>query len=114
MESKFVKLGTHVIPHDARHALLAHTVEQLASIKAQIAALREQEDQLKQILIDSGESAVDSVMHRATISDTKPRDKVDWQSIAMKFNPSRQLIRAYTSEGERYYQVRIYARKTSK
>jgi hypothetical protein len=39
---------------------------------------------------------------------------VDWESIAMKFNPSRQLIRAYTSEGASYYQVRIYARKTSK
>jgi len=32
----------------------------------------------------------------------------------MKFNPSRQLIRAYTSEGEGYYQVRVYSRKTSK
>jgi hypothetical protein len=103
-----------VIPHDARHALLAHTVDRLAQLKAQIAELREQEAQLKEILIASGESAIDSVMYRATISDTKPRDKVDWESIAMKFNPSRQLIRAYTSEGEGYYQVRVYSRKTSK
>jgi hypothetical protein len=103
-----------VIPHDARHALLAHTVDRLAQLKAQIAELREQEAELKEILIDSGESAIDSVMYRATISDTKPRAKVDWESIAMKFNPSRQLIRAYTSEGEGYYQVRVYSRKTSK
>jgi hypothetical protein len=103
-----------VIQHDARHALLAHTVDRLAQLKAQIAELREQEAQLKEILIASGESAIDSVMYRATISDTKPRDKVDWESIAMKFNPSRQLIRAYTSEGEGYYQVRVYSRKTSK
>jgi hypothetical protein len=103
-----------VIPHDARHALLAHTVDRLAQLKAQIAELREQEAQLKEILIASGESAIDSVMYRATISDTKPRDKVDWESIAMKFNPSRQLIRAYTTEGEGYYQVRVYSRKTSK
>jgi hypothetical protein len=103
-----------VIPHDARHALLAHTVDRLAQLKAQIAELREQEAELKEILIASGESAIDSVMYRATISDTKPRDKVDWESIAMKFNPSRQLIRAYTSEGEGYYQVRVYSRKTSK
>ncbi len=103
-----------VIQHDARHALLAHTVDRLAQLKAQIAALREQEAELKEILIDSGESAIDSVMYRATISDTKPRDKVDWEAIAMKFNPSRQLIRAYTTEGEGYYQVRVYSRKTSK
>jgi hypothetical protein len=103
-----------VIQHDARHALLAHTVDRLAQLKAQIAELREQEAELKEILIASGESAIDSVMYRATISDTKPRDKVDWESIAMKFNPSRQLIRAYTSEGEGYYQVRVYSRKTSK
>lgn len=103
-----------LLPHDARHALLAHTVDQLASIKAQIAALREQETTLKEALISSGESAVDSVMYRATISDTKPRDQVNWEAIAMKFNPSRQLIRAYTTEGVGYFQVRVYARKTSK
>ena len=102
------------IPHDARIALLQCTVDQLADVKAQIAKLREQENVLKETLICSGESAVDSDAYRATITDTKPRDTTDWEAIAMKFNPSRQLIRAHTNTGESYFQVRVYARKTSK
>lgn len=105
---------TITIPHDSRIALLQCTVDQLAAVKAQIADLREQENVLKEVLICSGESAVDSAAYRATITDTKPRDTTDWEAIAMKFNPSRQLIRAHTSTGESYFQVRVYARKTSK
>lgn len=102
------------IVHDARHALLAHTVERIAQIKAQIAELRLQEDELKQILIDSGEAAIDSPNYRATICDCAGKEKTDWEAIAMRFNPSRQLIRANTQLGERYIQVRVYGRKTSK
>ena len=102
------------IPHDARHALLAHTVDRLAQVKAQIAALREHEDELKQILIDSGESAIDGTNHRATISDMAGKEIVDWRAIAERFNPSRQLIRANTTQGERYFQIRVFGRKTSK
>lgn len=101
------------IPHDARHALLAHTVDRIAQIKAQIAELRAAEEELKQILIDSGESAVDSTMYRATISECTTREKIDWQAIAIRFNPSRQLIRRHTSPSEKYFQIRVYARKTS-
>lgn len=104
---------TLVIPHDARYVLLAHTVDKLAEIKAQIAELRKHEEELKQILIDSGESAVDSVIYRATISDIQGKETTNWQEIAMKFNPSRQLIRAYTKRGENYFQIRVFARKTS-
>lgn len=101
------------IHHDARHALLAHTVDRLAQLKAQIAELRKLEDELKQVLIDSGESAVDGTGYRATISDCAGKEVVDWRTIAEKFNPSRQLIRAHTTQGERYFQIRVFGRKTS-
>jgi hypothetical protein len=102
-----------VISHDARQALLQATVDKLAEIKAQIAELRQQENELKQVLIDSGESAVDSLIYRATIADVQGKEIVDWRAVAEKFNPSRQLIRAYTSRGENYFMIRVVARKTS-
>jgi hypothetical protein len=101
------------IVYDAEAALYAHTVDKLAQIKAQIAELREQENELKQLLIDSGKAAVDGTHHRATISDCAGKEIVDWQSIAMRFNPSRQLIRANTKAGESYFQIRVYSRRTS-
>jgi hypothetical protein len=102
-----------VIHHDARHALLAHTVDRLAQLKAQIAELRKLEEELKQVLIDSGESAVDGTGHRATISDVQGKEVTNWQEIAMRFNPSRQLIRAYTKRGENYFMLRVFGRKSA-
>lgn len=97
----------------ARNALLSSTVEQLAKVKAEIAALRTIEADLKQVLIDSGASAVDGTYYRATVSDVQAKETIDWYTIAMKFNPSRQLIKAHTTKGANYFAVRVYARKTS-
>ena len=100
------------IVHDAKHALLAHTVDRLAQVKAQIAELRQYENELKEVLIDSGLAAVDGLCHRATISECT-KTSTDWEAIALKLNPSRQLIRAYTKQGEPYFAIRVYGRKTS-
>jgi hypothetical protein len=105
---------TNIIPAEqAQQALYAHTVDKLAQIKAQIADLRAQEDELKQLLIDSGLSAVDGTMHRATISEVTGKETTNWMAIAMKFNPSRQMIRAYTTPNEAYFSIRVFGRKTS-
>jgi hypothetical protein len=92
-----------------QHPLQA-TVDDLALVKAQIANLKLQEDALKKILISSGLSAVDSELHRATISECAGKETTDWKSIALKFSPTRQLIRAHTSMGEGYFQVRVVSR----
>ena len=76
---------------------LRNAVDQLALIKAQIAELKAQEDALKAVLINSGLSAVDSDLHRATVSECDGKEVVDWKSIALKFSPSRQLVTAHTS-----------------
>ena len=96
---------------DAEQALYTHTVDKLAQIKAQIGDLRQQEDELKQILIDSGKAAIDGTYHRATISEITNKETTNWQAIALKFNPSRQLIRAYTTPNEAFFQIRVFARK---
>lgn len=92
-------------------AALAATVDALAAVKAEIARLKIREDNLKDMLIDSGETAIDGTEHRAALSYSEGRESIDWKTIAAKFAPSRQLIAAHTSTGEPFYTVRVSARK---
>ena len=94
--------------------IMSATVDRLAYIKAQIADLKLEEDKCKRTLIEGGDPAYESTMHRATVSECEGRETIDWAKIAQHFNPSRQLIRAHTTQGESYFQVRVFARKTSK
>jgi len=91
--------------------LLAAAVDRLALIKAQIANLKREEDQLKDLLIDSGLESVEGQLHRAALSYCAGRELIDWKTIAAKLVPSRQLIAAHTSTGEPFYTVRVSARK---
>ena len=89
-------------------------VDRLAAVKAEIAVLETMETELKELLVASGEKVIMGTMHRASISYCDGREKIDWQSVAMKFNPSRQLITAHTSKGDPFYVVRMGAHKGSK
>lgn len=92
---------------------LSKTVDRLAIIKQQIADLKKEEDALKADLINSGVKSIDGLYWSASVSEVEGRKTTDWRSIASKFDPSRQLIAAYTTQGEDFYQVRVFARKTS-
>ena len=91
--------------------LLAAAVDRLATIKAQIADLKTQEDQIKAVLIEAGQAAIEGQLHRAAVSFCPGRDVTDWRSIAEHFAPSRQLITAHTATGAAFYTVRVSARK---
>lgn len=93
--------------------ILSATVDRLAFVKAQIADLQIEEGKCKRILIDSGVSSAESSVHRATVVECAGKETINWAQIAQHFNPSRQLIRAHTNTGEKYFQIRVYARKTS-
>jgi len=93
--------------------LLAAAVDRLALIKAQLANLKAEEDQLKAALIEAGQAAIEGQLHRAAVSYCPGRDVIDWRSIAEHFAPSRQLITAHTSTGAAFYTVRVSARKGS-
>lgn len=97
--------------HNEALFLLSSTVDQLASIKAQIAELTALEKGLKQVLTDSGMGLIEGTQHQAAISYCEGRVSIDWQTIAKRFNPSVQLITAHTSQGEAYAVVRVSARK---
>lgn len=92
-------------------AILAAAVDRLALIKAQMAQLSAEEKQLKEALTTSGLDAIDGTAHRAAVSHCAGRVSIDWETIAAKFTPSRQLIAAHTSTGAPYTVVRVSARK---
>jgi len=91
--------------------LLAAAVDRLALIKAQLANLKAEEDQLKAVLIEAGQAAIEGQLHRAAVSFCPGRDVIDWRSIAEHFAPSRQLVTAHTATGAAFYTVRVSARK---
>jgi hypothetical protein len=91
--------------------ILAAAVDRLALIKAQMAQLSAEEKQLKEALTASGLDAIDGTAHRAAVSHCAGRVSIDWETIAAKFSPSRQLIAAHTSTGAPYTVVRVSARK---
>jgi hypothetical protein len=92
-------------------AILAAAVDRLALIKAQMAQLSAEGKQLKEALTASGLDAIDGTAHRAAVSHCAGRVSIDWETIAAKFTPSRQLIAAHTSTGAPYTVVRVSARK---
>jgi len=76
------------------------TVDELGSIKAKIAELKNLEDQLKKSLIDSGLTAAEGQLFRASVSRSQV-ETVDWCAVAARLDPSIQLITAHTRVRER-------------
>lgn len=93
---------------------LADIVDQLLAVKAQLAELEQRERELKDCLIASGQTSIDGILARASVSYCEGREKTDWQTIAQRFNPSRQLIAAHTTTGAPFHTVRVSARKGAK
>jgi len=91
--------------------ILSLLVDQYARLKAQQAELNDELAYIKDQLVAAGVSPIEGETHRATVSLTSGRTTIDWQSIAMKFEPSRQLITAHTKKGDDFYTLRISARK---
>jgi len=88
-------------------------IDTLAKIRADIADLKARADIYKDALIAAGVTAADGTAHRLTISETYP-SRTDWETIARRFEPSAQLIRAHTTQAdEPTFTVRITARKVT-
>lgn len=107
------KIRTMPHPDTESADLLAATVDRLAEIKAQLAALQLEEEQLKADLIESGAAAIEGTLHRAAITYGTTRTATDWRAVAEHLKPSRQLITAHTTTGKPYDSVKVSAKKTS-
>jgi hypothetical protein len=79
---------------------LAALTDEIGSIRAEIARLEALNDQLTDQLKLSGAGKYQGAIYKSTVSEVKGREKINWQAIAMHFEPSRQLITAHSSIGE--------------
>jgi hypothetical protein len=93
--------------------VLGGIVDRLAEVKAQIAQLRDEEDNLKQVLVESDQTVIEGTEHRAALSWVCGSLVTDWKAVAEQLAPSRQLVRAHSRMGADRVCVRISARKTS-
>ena len=91
--------------------ILSLLVDKYAALKARQADIADEIAYIKDQLVAAGVSPIEGETHRASVSLTSGRTVIDWQTIAMRFEPSRQLITAHTSRGQDFYTLRISARK---
>lgn len=76
-----------------------HPVDALGALKAQITELEKQAKIFHAEIVAMGPGAHEGELFRATVSVAE-RESIDWQAIAAKFEPSRQLVTAHTSAKE--------------
>lgn len=88
---------------------LVKLVDELGTIKGQIAALKSVEKDLQEKLVKTGSTEAEGLIFRATVSFSNV-ESIDWKAIALKLNPSRQLIAGNTEHKPRTT-VRVVARK---
>lgn len=79
---------------------LAVITDEIGSIRAEIKRLKALDETLTAQLKDAGAGKYAGSIWSATVYEVKGRTSIDWQSIAMHFEPSRQLITAHTTTGE--------------
>jgi len=94
----------------AAHAL-ALKVDELGALRAVIADLQTQADHIRTELEEAGLATIEGQHYSATLASTKGRTLIDWQTIAQKFKPSRQLIAAHTTTGKPSTRLNVTARK---
>lgn len=99
-----------------------NAVDQLGAVQAQIAELRKLEAALKGELLESVNAAggvaetphstvIEGDLFRAVVTETE-RATTDWKKIALKFEPSHQLVRANTKRTE-VITIKVNARSTA-
>lgn len=75
---------------------LSSVADELGRARAEMKEIKDKVSFLESILLDSDESVVEGDFFRVALSRNVERETVNWKKIAAKFEPSRQLVRAYT------------------
>ena len=90
-------------------ANLTGLADELGTIRAQMADLKGREKDIREVLIDAGVHTLEDEQFRA-VGVESMRTTIDWKTVAAKMEPSRQLVRAHTSERE-VISIRVNARR---
>ena len=88
---------------------VAGLADELGSIRAQQADLKDREREIRNTLIESGIEVFEDDIFRALVVESL-RTTIDWKSVAAKLKPSRQLVTSHTSEKE-VISIRVSARR---
>lgn len=99
-------------PAPTAAAALAAKVDQLGALNAAIADMKKRADALRADLEDAGLADIDGQLYRVNFAQCAGRTLTDWETIAKRFKPSAQLIRAYTKTGEPSTRMTVKARQT--
>jgi hypothetical protein len=94
-------------------AALAAKVDELGALRAVIADLTKHADTIRTELEDAGLATIDGQHYSASFAQVKGASRIDWQTIAQKFKPSRQLIAAHTTTGKPSTRLNVTARKVT-
>ena len=98
-------------PAPTAAAALAAKVDELGALRAVIADLTKQADQIRTELEDAGLTAIDGQHYTASFAKCTARAVTDWRKIAERLNASRQLIAAHTAAGKPFTRLNVTARK---
>jgi hypothetical protein len=91
---------------------LADKVDKLGQLAAEAAAIKKESDQLRAELEAAGLDVIAGDHYRASFAQVKGSTRIDWQAVAAKFKPSRQLIAAHTTTGKESTRMTITAHPT--
>jgi hypothetical protein len=92
-------------------AAIAAKVDELGQLHAAIADMKKRYEAIRTELEDAGLSEIDGQQYRASFATVAGRTLIDWETIAAKFKPSAQLIRAHTTTGKPSTRLNVTARK---
>lgn len=78
---------------------LSTIVDELGAIDSEIKRLTKQKEALAAQVKAEGVGRYSGAIYEGLVYASEGRVSVDWEAIAAKFNPSRQLIAAHTKQG---------------
>lgn len=97
---------------DAATQTLNDKADRIGLLQSIIAQAKGEIETLRAELEDAGLKSIDGTLYRVTFASVEGATRIDWQTIAKKFNPSRQLVAAHTSVGKESVRMNVYARPT--
>lgn len=78
---------------------VAALIDECGSIDAEIKRLTKQKEALSAQIKAEGLGRFSGAIYEGLVYASEGRISTDWEAVAAKFNPSRQLIAAHTKQG---------------